>query len=132
MNDATGYTVSEVSERTGFTIDTLRYYEDGSALIERIERIDRGQAALPGGRHRDGLEFVPCLRDTGMPVTSMRSFAELCRVGDETIPERIALLAEHRAAVEAQIEDMRRRLDAITHKIDYYRGVLAPEGTAGR
>jgi len=130
MNNAATYTVSEVSERTGFTIDTLRYYER-LGLIERIERSTGGKR-----RYRaddiDWLEFVSCLRDTGMPVSSMRSFAELCRTGDETIPERIALLEGHRSAVEAQIEDMRRRLAAITHKIDYYRGVLAPEGTAGR
>jgi DNA-binding transcriptional MerR regulator len=129
MNEAMRYTVSEVSEQTGFTIDTLRYYER-LGLIERIERT--------GGKRRyraddiRWLEFVSCLRDTGMPISGMRSFAELCRAGDETIPERIALLDEHRSAVETQIEDMRRRLAAITHKIDYYRGVLAPEGTAGR
>lgn len=130
MNNATTYTVGEVSERTGFTIDTLRYYER-LGLIEQIERTSGGKR-----RYRADdigwLEFVSCLRDTGMPISSMRSFAELCRAGDETIPARIALLDEHRAAVEAQIEDMRQRVAAISHKIEYYRGVLGPDGTAGR
>jgi DNA-binding transcriptional MerR regulator len=42
MNNATGYTVGEVSQRTGFTIDTLRYYER-LGLIERIERTTGGK-----------------------------------------------------------------------------------------
>ena len=79
MNNATSYTVSEVSERIGFTIDTLRYYER-LGLIERIER-------TAGGKRRYRADDIGWLEFV---------------------------------------------LAAITHKIDYYRGVLAPEGMAAR
>ena len=79
------------------------------------------------------LDFVSCLRDTGMPIERMRQFAELCRGGEHTVPARVDLLAAHGLRVEAEIETLRAKLDAIRHKIEYYQGVLAPgDGTEGR
>ncbi|HZP53212.1 MerR family transcriptional regulator [Actinocrinis sp.] len=119
----TTYSVGEVSARTGFSVDTLRYYER-LGLIEPVER-------SVGGRRRyreedvGWLDFVSCLRDTGMPVERMRQFAELCRDGEHTVPERVDLLAAHGHRVEAEIESLRTKLEAIRHKIQYYEGVLA-------
>jgi DNA-binding transcriptional MerR regulator len=119
----TTYSVGEVSARTGFSVDTLRYYER-LGLIEPVER-------SVGGRRRyreedvGWLDFVSCLRDTGMPVERMRQFAELCRDGEHTVPERMGMLAAHGHRVEAEIETLRTKLEAIRHKIEYYEGVLA-------
>ena len=119
----TTYSVGEVSARTGFSVDTLRYYER-LGLIEPVGR-------SVGGRrmYRDEdvgwLDFVSCLRDTGMPVERMREFADLCRDGEHTVPERVDLLAAHGQRVEAEIEVLRTKLAAIRHKIEYYEGVLA-------
>jgi DNA-binding transcriptional MerR regulator len=120
---ATTYSVGEVSARTGFSVDTLRYYER-LGLIEPVERSTGGQR-----RYRDEdvdwLDFVSCLRTTGMPVVRMREFAELCREGEHTVATRIELLGEHGRQVEAEIEALREKLAAIQYKVEYYRGVLA-------
>lgn len=120
---ATTYSVGEVSARTGFSIDTLRYYER-LGLIEPVERSVGGRR-----RYRDEdvgwLDFVSCLRDTGMPISQMREFAELCRDGEHTIAERVELLSAHGRQVEAEIETLREKLAAIQHKMDYYQGLLA-------
>ncbi len=120
---ATTYSVGEVSARTGFSVDTLRYYER-LGLIEPVERSAGGRRMY---REQDvgWLDFVSCLRDTGMPVERMRQFAELCRDGEHTVPERVNLLAAHGSRVEAEIEALRTRLAAIRHKLEYYEGVLA-------
>jgi DNA-binding transcriptional MerR regulator len=129
MNTAT-YSVGEVSARTGFSVDTLRYYER-LGLIEPVERSTGGRR-----RYRDEdvgwLDFVSCLRDTGMPVGRMREFAELCRDGEHTVAERVDLLAEHGRRVEAEIETLREKLAAIQHKVEYYQGVLALRAEEGR
>jgi DNA-binding transcriptional MerR regulator len=123
MSATTTYSVGEVSARTGFSIDTLRYYER-LGLIAPVERTVGGQR-----RYRDEdvgwLDFVSCLRDTGMPVERMREFAELCRDGEHTVAERAELLSAHGLRVEAEIDTLRQKLAAIQHKLDYYRGVLA-------
>jgi DNA-binding transcriptional MerR regulator len=121
----TTYSVGEVSARTGFSIDTLRYYER-QGLIEPVGRSAGGKR-----RYREDdlewLEFVSCLRLTGMPVNSMRYFAQLCRSGEGTIGERIEVLSAHGRQVEAELATLRERLTAINDKIGYYEGVLALE-----
>jgi DNA-binding transcriptional MerR regulator len=130
MSATATYSVSEVSARTGFSVDTLRYYER-LGLIEPVERTAGGRR-----RYRDEdvgwLDFVSCLRDTGMPISRMREFAELCRDGEHTIGERVELLTEHGRQVEAEIEVLRAKLAAIRNKVEYYQGVLALENGEGR
>jgi hypothetical protein len=41
------------------------------------------------------------------------------------VPERVDLLAAHGQRVEAEIEVLRTKLEAIRHKIEYYESVLA-------
>lgn len=116
------YSPAEASERSGFSIDTLRYYEREGILAP----VERGA----GGRRRYSdddlgrLEFLRCLRDTGMPIATLRRYGEL-GMDDSTVPERLALLEGHAAAVAASIralQDQQRRLE---EKIAYYRTELA-------
>lgn len=118
------YTPGQVVEKTGFSLDTLRYYER-IGLLDGVER-------TPGGRRQYGdddigwLEILRCLRQTGMPIARMREFAELCR-DDETIADRIALLEEHDDEVEQRIAELQAQRDHIRGKISYYRSVLAAD-----
>ncbi|AAZ55422.1 MerR family transcriptional regulator [Thermobifida fusca] len=117
------YTPGEVARRHGLSLDTLRYYER-EGLLAQVERSPAGHR-----RYRasdvEMLDLVRCLRDTDMPIARLREFAELVRAGDHTIPQRIEVLVEHDAQLTARIAELRRRQEAIRHKIDYYRGVLA-------
>jgi DNA-binding transcriptional MerR regulator len=113
------YSPGQVAAKTGFSLDTLRYYE-------RIGLLD-GIARTPGGRRvftdddLDWLEVLRCLRDTGMPISRMLRYAQLCRAGHGTIAERIALLEEHDRSVDRQIRDLRGQQRHIREKIAWYR-----------
>ncbi|GLW06050.1 MerR family transcriptional regulator [Microtetraspora sp. NBRC 13810] len=110
-------------EETGFSLDTLRYYER-IGLLEPINRNAAGQRRFT--EHDLGwLGMVRCLRDTGMPIAEMLRFAQLTRDGEHTIADRIELLAEHDRRVEAQVALLRQQQTAIQYKIDWYRGVLS-------
>jgi len=122
------YTPAQVVEETGFSIDTLRYYEK-IGLLERVRRNAAGQRRFTD-QDLSWLNMVRCLRDTGMPIAEMLRFAELTRAGDHTIPDRIELLAEHDRRVEEQIANLRERQKAIKYKIDFYKGVLAERAGA--
>ena len=124
------FSPGEAVERSGFSLDTLRYYER-IGLLDKIERD-------PGGRRRfdDGdlewLGVLRCLRDTGMPIAQMRRYAELVRGGDETVPDRLALLAEHDVRVQEQVDLLRVQQAHIRRKLDGYRAQLrvsAEDGT---
>ncbi|GII62040.1 MerR family transcriptional regulator [Sphaerisporangium krabiense] len=117
------YTPGQVAEETGFSLDTLRYYER-IGLLEPIERNSAGQRRF-NDSHLSWLTMVRCLRTTGMPIAEMVRFAQLVRGGDETITDRIALLEAHDREVEAQIAELKEKQAAIQRKIGYYRDVLA-------
>ncbi len=113
------YSPGEVADKTGFSLDTLRYYERVGLLHE----IDR----TAGGRRRftefdvGWLLMLRCLRDTGMPIAQMLNFADLTRGSDETVPERLALLQAHDRRIEEQIGRLREHQAQIRKKITIYR-----------
>ncbi|WP_083501998.1 MerR family transcriptional regulator [Sphaerimonospora mesophila] len=116
------YTPGQVVEETGFSLDTLRYYER-IGLLEPISRNAAGQRRFTED-DVSWLGMVRCLRDTGMPIAEMLRFAQLVRQGEHTIRDRIALLEAHDRKVEAQIEDLRHKHGAVRQKIQYYKDVL--------
>ncbi|NUW34843.1 MerR family transcriptional regulator [Nonomuraea sp. SMC257] len=118
----TVYTPAEAVEETGFTLDTLRYYEK-IGLLEPVERNAAGQRRF-SEEDLSWLGMIRCLRDTGMPIAEMLRFAELVRAGEHTIADRIRVLEEHDRRVQAQIANLAERQRYINHKISYYRSVL--------
>ncbi|MBW1600949.1 MerR family transcriptional regulator [Streptomyces sp. JJ66] len=124
---ADGYAISEVSQLTGLSADTLRWYER-IGLMPHINRSHTGQRRFTN-RDLDWLEFVGKLRLTGMPVASMVRYAELVRAGEQTFPERLELLRATRADVLSRIAELQDTLSVLDFKIDLYaNGAPAPEG----
>jgi len=113
-------TPAEMTERTGVSLDTLRYYE----RIGLITDVDRG---ISGHRRYSAddvgwVDVLRCLRTTGMPISRMQQFAELCRVTG-TEAARLDLLVGHRDDVVDSIAELQRALQVIEGKIAYYRGL---------
>jgi DNA-binding transcriptional MerR regulator len=112
-------TIDEVARRTGLTAHTLRYYER-IGLIAPVPR-------APGGQRRyatadlDWIAFLLRLRDTRMPIAQMLAFARLRAEGDDTVPQRRALLESHLAEVNASLRAMQQAVDVLGTKITFYR-----------
>ena len=119
------FSPGEVAEQSGFSLDTLRYYER-IGLLDRVERTSKGHRRFGKG-DLDWLSVLRCLRETGMPIAEMRRYAESARVGDETLTERLTLLVEHEARVERHIADLRAQQEHLRGKIDWYRSQLAAQ-----
>lgn len=117
------YTIQEVAERTGISIYTLRYYEH-IGLIHAIGRLQNSHR-----RYSDAdigwIEFLLKLRATGMPIQQMRAYAQLQRLGDASIAERIEMLKAHQRETEAHIRQLTDSLALINYKIQFYEGELA-------
>jgi DNA-binding transcriptional MerR regulator len=117
------YTPSETARRSGFSLDTLRYYER-IGLLSMVDRTPGGQRVFSDD-DLGWLGLVRCLRDTGMPLNQMCRFAELARAGDQTIADRVDLLRAHAVAVEEQMALLQRQYGQLREKIKYYEGELA-------
>ncbi|MFC4005485.1 MerR family transcriptional regulator [Prauserella oleivorans] len=114
----TFHSPGEVVRLTGFSLDTLRYYEK----IGLLHDVDR----TPGGRRRFSdddinlLRMLRCLRESGMPIAQMRRYVELLRAGEDRREERLAVLREHDRRVEERIDELRGHQRIIRHKIEHY------------
>ena len=119
-----GLSIAEAARRTGVSAHTLRYYERAGLVVTAVDR-------TAGGRRRyhqldlDWITVCTRLRATGMPIRTIRRYAELVSAGPGNEQERLALLEAHRAEVTARLARTRENLKLIDHKIDVYRGRLA-------
>jgi DNA-binding transcriptional MerR regulator len=115
------YTPAEAVRRSGFTIETLRYYER-IGLLADIER-DEGGRRVYSDSDLEWLDVLKCLRDTGMPIATMRRYAELT-LNDGSIKDRLDTLEDHNRAVSEQVELLHRQQQHLLEKIEYYRGLI--------
>ena len=117
-------TIAEAARRTGVSVHTLRYYERAGLVVTAVDR-------TAGGRRRyhqldlDWIVICTRLRATGMPIRSIRRYAQLVAAGPGNEKDRLALLEDHRAEVLAKLAEAQESLKLIDHKIDVYRGRLA-------
>ncbi|WP_245663122.1 MerR family transcriptional regulator [Nocardia inohanensis] len=114
------YSIGEVSERSGLTRDTLRWYER-IGLMNYVGRDHSGQRRF-SDRDMDWLELIGRLRRTGMSVADMVRYAELVREGDSTFPERLEMFRQTRTEVLAQIEELKQTVAVLDCKIALYEG----------
>ncbi|HEX4091247.1 MAG TPA: MerR family transcriptional regulator [Trebonia sp.] len=116
---------SQAAEKSGFSLDTLRYYQR-IGLLDDIGR-------APSGHRRfceedlEWLGVLRCLRDTGMPIAQMRRYAELARCGQPTMTERLDLLIDHDAQVRERIAALQAEHAHLQEKISWYRGQIAAD-----
>lgn len=120
------YSPRQVVEKTGFSLDTLRYYEKIGLLVS-IARSSGGQRVFSEDDVA-WLGILRCLKATGMPIARMRRYAKLARGGDRTIAARLGLLEEHDRAIEDRIAQLRAEQRHIRDKIQWYRSSAATAG----
>lgn len=113
--------IRETSLKTGLGEHTLRYYEK-IGLIGPVLRSTGGQRQY-SAHDLEWIEFLKCLRSTGMSIGHMVEYAESLCEGDENFEKRLALMREHRSVVLGKMEELQSFLKAIEWKINYYSGL---------
>ncbi|MGB5953263.1 MAG: MerR family transcriptional regulator [Ornithinimicrobium sp.] len=111
-------TPAQMAQRSGVSIDTLRYYER-EGLLNAVARAGSGHRRYSAD-DAAWVEVLRCLRDTGMSIEQLRRYCELGAQGTHTQPERLRMLRTHRALVEDQIAARYQALRLIDHKISVY------------
>jgi DNA-binding transcriptional MerR regulator len=113
------YLAGEAAARSGFSLDTLRYYER-VGLLPPVQRDHAGRR-----RYTDldlgWLALLRCLRETGMPVADIKQFVDLTRADTDHTADRLALLEAHHRRIDHQITQLRAGQDYLHEKIQHYR-----------
>jgi DNA-binding transcriptional MerR regulator len=116
--------IGEVAEKSGFTIDTLRYYEK-IGLLPRADRDAGGRRSYDQDILR-WLDFLGRLRDLGMPISDRVLYARLRAEGDSTVEARRDLLQTYRDALAKRVASLTETLDVLDTKITSYDTTGAP------
>ena len=100
----------------------LRFY-DQKGLLPFLEKNSSG--------HRNfteldlaSLQIVECLKKTGLSIDEIKKFSEWTFEGDSTLQNRLELFLNQKISVENQIDELKKSLEIIEHKINYYKKAL--------
>ena len=119
------YTIGQVSEMTGLSISTLRYY-DKEGLFPHMERVS-GMRRF-GEQELEALHVIECLKASGLEIRDIRQFMQWCTEGASSYPKRRQLLERQKETLEAQMDDLRRSLAMLQFKCWYYEQAMRDGG----
>lgn len=112
------YSIGEASAKYNIPESTLRYYEK-KGLLPLIERDAAGRRIF--SEHQMALlQAVICLKNTHMPINSIRKYMEWIVEGEGTIERRLDMMKEHKQRVLDEIALLTEYLPGIDAKIDRY------------
>lgn len=118
MTQETTYTIRQITEKTGLSAYTLRYYED-IGLLDPVSRAENGHRRYDEADMRR-INMLQKLRLTGMSLDDIRHIIELYRQGSDTASTRRELMEAHREKVQAQINELCEVLEFINYKVALY------------
>ncbi len=115
------YTIKEVSDRTGLSIYTLRYY-DKEGLLPLVKRTPSGIRKF-SDNDIAWLGLICCLKNSGMSIENIKEFMNLCLKGEETAEIRKDMLLLHKQHILQQMNELEKSLDTVNYKINHYKEI---------
>ena len=116
------YTISQIAQKMGVSVYTLRYY-DREGLLPFVERVN-GRRVFKDSDF-SWLRMISCLKNTGMPLKEIRQYMELCQLGDASLLQRQEIILKQKKSIEDQIHFLQENLKVISYKARYYETALA-------
>ena len=113
--------ISEVSEKYNIPADTLRYYEK-FGLIDNVSKISGVRNYSEEDCSR--IEFIICMKHAGLSLEDIKTFIDLNKEGDKTIPARLKILEHQKKILEDEIKNKEKTLDYLNYKINLYKGMI--------
>ncbi|MBG9915311.1 MerR family transcriptional regulator [Bacillus sonorensis] len=112
------YTIKEVSEMTGISNYTLRFYEK-EGVLPSVKRDESGKRAYDE-ENIEWLHFVVALRSTGMPLSEIKQYVNWYKEGDSSLPKRKQMMIDHKAKIEQKMRELYKYLEQINYKLALY------------
>ena len=116
-------TVAQAADMLDVSAHTLRYYERIGLVT--VPRDGAGNRVYDDETMRR-LVFLTRMRLSGMAIRDLQHYVALVDEGDETVPERLEMLLEHRDTLRRQIAELTLSLAATEYKIATYGGRTQP------
>lgn len=117
-------TIAEAAAHLDVSPHTLRYYER-AGLVD-VGRDSAGHRVYDAAAIRR-LVFLTRMRLSGMPMRDLQHYVALVDAGEQTEPERLDILLEHRDTIRRRIRELTLSLAATEYKIATYGGSAGPD-----
>ncbi len=117
------YTMMQVCKETNMTYQALKYYCN-EGLIPNVKR-DKNNRRAFDERDIKWIKDLVCLKKCGMSIQEMKEYLNLCLQGEQTIPQRKAMLKNKQEALQASIQMLKDSVDYIDWKQNFYDEVLS-------
>ena len=114
------YTIKELSEKTGLSHPTLRYYEE-IGLLKNVKH--EGNKRIYTDEHLRRIDGILCFKNTDLPISKMLEFYKYEEHLEANISDIINLVETHEKNIMEQINTLQHHLDHIRHKVFYYHEV---------
>lgn len=111
------YSIGQFAELSGFSIDTLRYYEKQKLLFPSRDKNNR---RFYTEKDVAWISFISRLKKTGMSIKKMQEYAKLRYAGDQTIPERLVLLFNQLDNLHEEEKKINDNIAFVEQKIKTY------------
>ena len=106
--------IEQVAKIFSISSPTLRYYEQEGLLgpVKRVHGIrDYSERDL------ERLDFILCSKICGMSLKQIKHFINIYEQGDETIPERLAILQEQLIKSKTTLSELKQSINYLENKI---------------
>ena len=111
------YSIGQFSKLSGFSIDTLRYYEKQRLLFPNRDENNR---RFYTEKDVAWISFISRLKKTGMSIKEMQKYTKLRYEGDQTIPDRLVLLFKQLDNLHEQEKKIDDNIKFVEQKIKTY------------
>jgi DNA-binding transcriptional MerR regulator len=121
----TTYTIKEFSQKVNVPASTLRYYEK-EGLLPSSKRLNNNHRIYDDS-DIPWMTIICCLRSTGMSISDLKHYVDLCAQGDETVQERKQIILNQKQKLEEQLQEVKKHLELITKKINLYDEIISKQ-----
>lgn len=116
------YTMMQACKEVNMTYEALKFYCN-AGLIPNVKR-DKNNRRIFDENNINWIKSLSCLKNCGMTIKDMQTYLDLCLQGQDTIPQRQEILDLQKEKLINQLEEIKKSLDYIEHKQEFYQNVL--------
>lgn len=116
------YSIKQVSEMTGLSAATLRYY-DKEGLLPGLKRKD-SKYRIFSQHDLETLKIIDCFKQAGLRIKDIKYYMELLQMGDSTLKERYAIFVHQEQLLKEKLEEIQKSLAVVRRKQEYYQKAM--------
>ncbi len=116
------YTIKEVADKMDISEHTLRFWAK-SGFFPFVKRNENNIRQF-SENDLEWVKIVKCLRSVGTENKAIKTYIDLCIIGDSTIKERYGIIQDTKKKALEQMEELKQQLALLDYKENFYQNLI--------